>query len=97
MDVAGCRDESGWNSGCQTRRDQALIAGFLRAVPNNSLELLMFAFNAPAITLNMLNYFPAEDLHTPQLLNWQLDCIPAWTKCHDELQGQGVRPMVTTQ
>ena len=90
-------DETGLEFRLSARRDEALIAGFLRQYPTIPLELLMFAFNAPAITLNVLNYFPAQDLHTPKLLNWQLDGIPAWTKCRDELQGQGVRPMATTQ
>ncbi len=52
----------------------------------------MFAFNGPVITLNVLNYFPIEDLHTSKLLNWHLDGIPAWIKCRSELDREGARP-----
>ena len=88
-------DAAGLEFRLSTQRDEALIAGFLRQYPTIPLELLMFAFNAPAMTLNVLNYFPVEDLHTPQLLNWHLDGIPAWTECRDELDGRGVRPMAS--
>lgn len=90
-------DETGLEFRLSTQRDKALIAGFLRQYPTIPLELLMFAFNAPAITLNVLNYFPVEDLHTPKLLNWQLDTIPGWTKCRDELDRRGIRPVAPGQ
>ena len=80
-----------------THQDEALIAGFLRQYATMPLELLMFAFNGPLIALNILNYFAIEDLHTPQLLTWHLDGIPAWTKCRDELGNRGIRPVAATR
>ena len=80
-----------------TRQDEALIAKFLRQYDTIPLELLMFAFNAPLITLNVLNYFPIEDLHTPKLLNWNLNGIPAWMKRRDKLGGRGIRPVAVAQ
>ena len=85
-------DAAGLEFRLSTQRDEALIAGFLQQYPTITLELLMFAFNAPVIALNVLNYFPVEDLHTPKLLNWHLDGIPGWVKCRDELEAQGIRP-----
>ena len=90
-------DENGLEFRLSTQQDEALIAGFLQRYPTIPLELLMFAFNAPAITLNVLNYFLAEDLHTPKLLNWHLDGIPGWMKCHHELEGRGIRLMASVQ
>ena len=80
-----------------THQDEALIAGFLRQHATIPLELLMFAFNGPLITLNVLNYFSIEDLHAPQLLTWNLDGIPAWTKCRDKLSGRGIQPVAAPQ
>ena len=80
-----------------THQDEALIAGFLRQYATVPFELLMFAFNGPLIALNVLNYFSIEELHTPQLLNWNLNGIPAWTKCRDELGGRGIRPVAAAQ
>ena len=85
-------DPNGSEFRLSTRQDQTLIADFIERYPTIPLELLMFAFNGPIITLNILNYFPIEDLHTPEILNWQLDGLPAWTKCRDELDREGVRP-----
>ena len=85
-------DPAGLEFRLATHQDEALIAGLLRQYPTVPLELLMFAFNVPAITLNVLNYFPVEDLHTPKLLNWHLDGIPGWVKCRDELERQGAQP-----
>ena len=80
-----------------TRQDEVLIAEFLRQYASMPLELLMFAFNGPLITLNVLNYFSIEDLHTPQLLSWNLDGIPAWTRCREKLGGRGIRPVAAAQ
>ena len=85
-------DPTGSQFRLSTRQDQAFIADFLQRYPTIPLELLMFAFNGPVITLNVLNYFPIEDLHTPKLLNWHLDGIPAWIKCRGELDREGARP-----
>lgn len=80
-----------------THQDETLIAEFLRQYATIPLELLMFAFNGPLITLSILNYFSIEDLHTPQLLSWNLDGIPAWTKCRDKLGSCGIRPVAAAQ
>ena len=85
-------DPTGSEFRLSTRQDQTLIADLLNRYPTMTLELLMFAFNGPVIALNVLNYFPIEDLHTPKLLNWQLDGVPAWTKCRNELEREGARP-----
>ena len=90
-------DPTGSEFRLSTRQDQTLIASFLQRYPTIPLELLMFAFNGPVITLNVLNYFAIEDLHTPKLLNWHLDGVPAWIKCRDELEGQGIRPKASAE
>ena len=88
-------DGSGREFRLSAQGNEALIIGFLHRYPTIPLELLMFAFNAPAITLSVLNYFPIADLHTPELLTWHLDGIPAWTKCRDRLEGQGIVPVAS--
>ncbi len=90
-------DPTGQESRLSTHQDEVLIPRFLQEHAGVPLQLLMFAFNTPVTTLNVLNYFPVEDLHTPELLNWHLDSIPAWARCRDELERQGVRPMVSAQ
>ena len=92
-------DQTGQEFRLSTHQDEALIARFLQEYSAVPLQLLMFAFNAPAITLNVLNYFPVEDLHTPKLLNWHLGGIPAWLRCQDQLerprnQANGVSPVI---
>ena len=81
-----------WLSTCQ---DEALVADFLRRYPTILMELLIFAFNGPVITLNVLNYFPIEALHTPKLLTWDLEGVPAWSKCRNELEREGAMPRVS--
>ena len=80
-----------------THQDKALIVELLRRYPTVPLELLMFAFNAPLIALNVLNYFPVEDLHSPKLLNWNLDGISGWVKCRRELEKLGIEPKTSAQ
>ena len=55
-----------------------LISSFLQEYETIPLELLMFTFNPPIMTLNILNYFSIQYLHTPELLNWNLGGIPGW-------------------
>ncbi len=88
-------DTSGREFKLSAQWNEALIVGFMQRYPTIPLELLMFAFNAPAITLNVLNYFPLVGLHTPKLLTWHLDGIPAWTKCRDQLEGRGIMPVAS--
>ena len=90
-------DPAGLEFRLSTNQDEAFIAGLLRDYPTVPLELLMFAFNGPVITLNVLNYFTIEDLHTPKLLNWYLDDIPTWTKCRIELDAQSIPPQASLQ
>ena len=88
-------DQNGLEFSLLPHQDEAFIAGLLRDYSAVPLELLMFAFNGPVTTLNILNYFPVEDFHTPKLLNWNLDGIPAWVKCRDELEPRGIRPQAS--
>ena len=55
-----------------------LISSFVQEYETIPLELLMFTFNPPIMTLNRINYFSIQDLHTPELLNWNLGGIPSW-------------------
>jgi hypothetical protein len=41
---------------------------------------LMYGVNASLLLLKVLNRFPLEMLHTPELDRWKLDQLPAWTK-----------------
>lgn len=75
-------------------RDANLIADLTRRHRSVPLDLLMFAFNMPAITLRVLNHFPIEFLHTPKLSSWNLDSIPAWIKCRDALMVQDIHPNI---
>jgi len=50
------------------------------------LELLMYAFNAPALVLAVLNYFPPKDFHTPKIKHWNLSGIPAWVDISKRLR-----------
>lgn len=59
------------------------------------LDVLMFAFNAPVLVLNTLNYFPIRELHTIGLLRHDLDGIPAWNSCRRELEQGGARLQVS--
>ena len=80
-----------------TEPDEAIIADFLEEYETVALDALMFAFNAPVLVLNTLNYFPIEKLHTPELLNHDLDGIAAWRSCRDELERRGSRIQATDQ
>ena len=66
----------------------------LARIRNNTPRTVMFAFNPPIMTLNILNYFSIQYLHNPELLNWNLGGIPGWIKCQSELETKGVRPQV---
>lgn len=68
-------------------QDESIISRLLQQYRTMMVELLMFAFNPAIITLNILNYFPIKDLHTPELLNWNLSEIALWQKCQSELKG----------
>ena len=70
-----------------TDQDEAIINDFLGEYETVPFDTLTFAFNTPVVVLSVLNYFPLRDLHTDQLLNWNLDRIPVWVKCPDEIGG----------
>jgi len=80
-----------------TEQDEAIIASFLELHETVLLNVLMFAFNAPVLVLNTLNYFPIIKLHTQELLNHDLDGLAAWTKCRNELEKRGARLQASKQ
>lgn len=55
-------------------------------------QLPMLAINPGVLILAVLNYFDIHFLHTPELLNWNLNGIPEWTKCMRHLGDS--RPML---
>ena len=77
-----------------TDQDQTIIWNFLELHEEVVLDVLMFAFNAPVLVLNTLNYFPIQKLHTQELLNHDLDGIAAWRECRIELEQRGARLQV---
>jgi hypothetical protein len=68
-------------------RDLELIKNFLIEYKETFLPVLMFAFNPGIVSLAVLNYFSFPLIHTPDLLHWNLDRIPLWTKAKDHLRG----------
>ena len=74
-----------------TDQDEAIIGSFLELYEGVLLDVLMFAFNAPVLVLNTLNYFPIQELHTQELLNHDLDGLAAWTECRNDLEKRGAR------
>ena len=78
-----------------TDQDQAIIGGFLELYEGVVLDVLMFAFNAPVLVLNTLNYFPIQKLHTQQLLSHDLDGIAAWRECRIQLEERGAKLQVS--
>ena len=74
-----------------TEQDKATIGSFLELYETVVLDVLVFAFNAPALVLNTLNYFPIQKLHTQELRNHDLDGLAAWTECRNELEKKGAR------
>ena len=80
-----------------TEPDEAIMADFLERYETVLLDVLMFAFNAPVLVLNTLNYFPIEKLHTSGLLNHDLDGIAAWKSCRNELERRCARIQAAAQ
>lgn len=78
--------------GVQLASDQEkeLISQFLIEYGSTLLQLLMFGFNGPVLTLSVLNYFPVKSLHTPALANWDLSDLPAWRNIRRDLMRQQV-------
>ena len=68
------------------QQDETLIRRFVETYKETFVDLMMFGFNPPIVTLRLLNYFPIPRLHTTQLNNWNLSSIPSWQKCQDELE-----------
>ena len=74
-----------------TEQHETIIGSFLERYEKVGLDVLMFAFNAPVLVLNTLNYFPIQELHTKELLNHDLDGLAAWTECRNALEKNGAR------
>lgn len=68
-----------------TNREAVLIDWFLAEYEGMFLQLLMFAFNLPIVTLAVLNYFDLPGFHTPRLIGWDLSGIPLWKRIELEL------------
>lgn len=77
--------ENGVDLELNTTQDESAITYYLTEYRDTFLELLMFAFNPPVVTLNVLNYFPLQTFHTPALIGWNLSGIPLWQKCQSKL------------
>ena len=82
-------DSKGSDLILSTDQDQAIIGSFLELYEGVVFDVLMFAFNAPVLVLNTLNYFPIQKLHTQELLNHDLDGMAAWRDCRIELEQSG--------
>ena len=80
-----------------TEPDEFIIADILERYETVILDVLMFAFNAPVLVLNTLNYFPIKKLHTQELPNHDLDGNAAWRSCRSELGRRGARIQATAQ
>ena len=74
-----------------TEQDETIIGSFLEQYERVVLDVLMFAFNAPVLVLNTLNYFPIQKFYTQELLNHGLEGIPAWVECRNEFERWGAR------
>jgi len=90
-------DPQGKEFTVSTQQDETIIASFLEVYETVVLEALMFAFNAPVLVLNTLNYFPIKKLHTEELLNHDLNGLAAWAKCQTELEERGARLFAVKQ
>ncbi len=84
-------DSKGSEFTISTEQDEAIIAEFWKLYAEVVLDVVMFAFNAPVLVLNTLNYFPVKMLHTKELLSFDLDGLAAWRKCKSELDKSGAR------
>ena len=74
-----------------TNQHEAIISSFLTQYETLFRDLTYAAFNTPVLVLHMLNFFSVEEFHTTDLWNWNLDGIPAWQKCKDALDANGVQ------
>ena len=90
-------DPEGSEFTLSTDQDETIIASFLEVYQTVVLDALMFAFNAPVLVLNTLNYFPIKELHTEELLNHELDGLAAWAKYKTELEKGGARLLAVKQ
>ena len=88
-------DPTGLEYWLSTHQDKALIDDFLQHYATFFQQLIGSAFNVPVVTLNALNYFSVEHLHTPKLLGCNLDSSPVWMECRDELDGKGIQPVAS--
>ena len=87
-------DSKGSELNLSTEQDEAIITSFWDRYEALVLDVLMFAFNAPILVLNTLNYFTISKLHTQELLNHDLDGLPAWRQVKSELEVGGARLQV---
>ena len=75
-------------------QDESIILSFSENHAAGIENLMTFAFVAPLLVLNILNYFPIEHIHTPQLSKWNFDENLVWSKCRDELKKYNASPLV---
>ena len=75
-------------------QDKSIILSFSENHAAAIANLMTFALVPPLLVLNILNYFPIEHIHTPQLSKWNFDENLVWSKCKDELNKYNASPLV---
>ena len=75
-------------------QDESIILSFSENHASAIENLMTFAFVAPLLVLNILNYFPIDHIHTPQLPKWNFDENLVWSMCKDELNKYNASPLV---
>lgn len=76
------------------QQDESIILSFSENHAEAIANLMMFAFVPPLLVMNILNYFPIEHIHTPQLSKWIFDENLVWIQCRDELNKYDASPLV---
>ena len=82
---AWLRPVNEWEFDLVSNQDSQIISRFLSDYRTTYLETLMFVFNGPLLSLSARNYFPIQDFHTPELLQWEFSNIPIWRKIKHDL------------
>ena len=73
-----------------SHQDESIIVRYIQNYRQTFRDLIMFGFNPPIITLKVLNYFPIQRLHFPQINDWNLSSILGWRKCEYELRNSRI-------